>query len=59
MNTEKLTLTIKEAAATLGISLPTAYALAHSKDFPILKVGRKLLVSRNGLETWLKQQTGE
>lgn len=59
MNNEKLTLTVKEAAALLGVSLPTAYALAHSEGFPSLTVGRKLLVSRDGLCRWIDQKVGK
>ena len=30
----RMTLTIKETASLLGISLPTCYALANREDFP-------------------------
>ena len=37
--TDKLTLTAKEAAALLGVSLPTLYSLAHSDGFPATRIG--------------------
>ena len=46
----KLTLTVAEAATILGVSLPTAYTLVHSAGFPAFTIGRKLLISRQGLE---------
>jgi len=35
---EKLTLTVKEMAEMLGISLPTAYELTEREGFPLLRV---------------------
>ena len=52
-----LTLTIKETAEMLGVSLPTAYELAKRKDFPAMRFGRKILVSRYRLEEWVDSQT--
>ena len=54
----KLTLTVAEAATMLGVSLPTAYALVHSAGFPAFTIGRRLLVSKQGLEHWIAEQTG-
>ena len=53
---KKLTLTAKEAAAMLGVSMPTLYALARSDGFPSLHIGKKILISRDGLEHWIMQQ---
>lgn len=53
---KKLTLTVAEAAELLGVSLPTAYELAHSEGFPTLRIGRKLLISRVGLELWVDRR---
>jgi len=53
---KKLTLTVAEAAELLGVSLPTAYELAHTEGFPVLRIGRKLLISRVGLELWVDRR---
>jgi len=53
---EKITLTVHEMAEALGISLPTAYRLAHKAGFPTLPVGRKLLIPKDGLEKWVHDQ---
>ena len=55
---EKLTLTPAEAAALLGVSLPTFYQLCRREGFPSIRVGRKILISKSGLCKWLEQQTG-
>jgi excisionase family DNA binding protein len=54
-----LLLTVAEVAGLLSVSLPKAYELANQKNFPSLRVGRKILVSRAGLETWIDNQLGE
>ena len=60
---DKLTLTAKEAAELLNVSMPVLYSLARSEDFPAAKIGlggtgKKLLISRTGLERWLAEKTG-
>jgi excisionase family DNA binding protein len=56
--TESLTLTVEEAAARLGISRTLAYELAKVDRLPapVLRLGRRLVVSRQALERVL---TGE
>jgi excisionase family DNA binding protein len=56
---EKLTYSIPEVAKLLGISIPTAYGLANSKDFPILHIGKRKVVPAQGLQEWIqKNSTG-
>lgn len=54
---EKLTLTVDEMAVALGVSRPKAYELAKSSGFPAINVGRRIVISKNGLERWLEQQS--
>lgn len=54
---EKLTLTVTEAARTLGISRPTLYTLVHSEGFPAFQIGKRILISRSGLEEWVQEQS--
>lgn len=48
-------LTVKEVAAILKISLPTAYQLFKRKDFPAHRLGKtqQIKVSRAAFEKWL------
>jgi len=39
------TLTVEQAAAILGIGRASAYAAAGTGDLPVIRVGRRLLVS--------------
>lgn len=54
--TEKLVLNAREAAEALGLSLPTFYVLAGRPDFPVVRVGRRLLVPVDALRAWLRRE---
>jgi predicted DNA-binding transcriptional regulator AlpA len=50
-------LKIPEVAKLLRISRNRAYALAASDPtFPVIAIGRRLIVPRKELETWLESQ---
>lgn len=53
---ERQTYTAKEISAYLGISKVGAYNLMQGKDFPLLKIGGRVLVKKADFEEWLKQQ---
>ena len=55
---EKLLLTVPETADILGLSLPKVYELCHTDGFPVVRIGRKVTVSRAGLEQWIAKQAG-
>jgi len=48
-----LTFSVEEAARILGISRGTAYALARHGSLPTIRLGRRLLVPKAGLEKML------
>lgn len=58
LKTERLTMTIPQAAQMLGISKNLMYPLTRSKDFPIIQVGTRRLVPIKAFERWVEQQTG-
>ena len=49
----KLTLTVTEAAALLGISRTTAYECVHRGEIASLTLGRRILITRAQLEQLL------
>jgi len=53
---EKGTMTVYEMGEFVGIGRKKSYELANSEGFPSFRVGRKILISREGLERWLKEQ---
>ena len=54
---EKLTCTVDEGAALLGISRPKMYEIVHSDICTFsIHIGRRILISRAALEVWLQNQ---
>lgn len=54
----ELTYSVTEAAEALGISRPTMYQLIHAEGFPTLKIGGRVLISKELLAEWVKKQAG-
>lgn len=50
---ERLTLTVEEAAAALGISRAFAYESVRRGDIPHIKIGRRILVPKGMLDQML------
>ena len=52
-------LSMMDVASVLGISKAGAYTLAHSKDFPAFRVGRRIVISQEKFLDWLEKQAAE
>lgn len=46
-------------AQTLGISRAGAYELMHSKGFPTLRIGKRMMVSKEHFIEWIEKHSGE
>jgi excisionase family DNA binding protein len=56
---ERRTVSIEEAAREIGIGRSTAYAAAQRRELPgLIRIGRRLLVSREALDRFLAQGVG-
>ena len=55
---DRLTISVTETAQML-VSRPTVYKLIRTAGFPVMRVGTRTLISRAGLERWVKEQTEE
>jgi predicted DNA-binding transcriptional regulator AlpA len=57
-DSERLTLDIEEVVHLLGINRSTAYELARCDQLPVpvIRLGRRMVVSRYALETLLSAQ---
>jgi excisionase family DNA binding protein len=53
MHKEKLTMTIDEAGVLLGIGRSLAYQMAHNGQLPVIRMGKRYLVSRKAFEAML------
>ena len=54
---DRLTLSIEEAAALLGISRALAYDLVRRGELPQLRLGRRIVVPRKPLENLIDDCT--
>ena len=52
----KLLLSATEVSNLLGLSRPSVYPLLHRADFPMIRIGGRVLVPVDGLRVWLTQQ---
>ncbi len=48
--------TVPEVSALLGVSIPTAYVMARSKEFPAFYIGKRCLVPKVPFDQWLTKQ---
>ena len=53
-----LFLNAKIVAEILGISVAGAYELLHQEDFPVLRIGSRLVVPKEKFLSWIESQTG-
>ena len=51
-----LMLNADEVASALGISRSNAYTLMHSKGFPVLHIGKRLVVPKDKLYEWVAKR---
>ena len=52
-----LSLRAEDVAAVLGISRANAYTLMHSKEFPTIFIGKRMLVPKDKFLAWIEEQT--
>ncbi len=57
-DSSRVTLTVEEAAALLGISRTLAYELIARGDVPCLRLGRRIVISRRVLERMVDGSEG-
>lgn len=53
---DTLTMSVEQAAEQLGVCIKTVYTLTHRADFPVIRIGRRTRISREGLREWVRQQ---
>lgn len=54
-----VTLCAPQVAAALGISKSCAYTLMHRGDFPTIRIGKRMIVSKAKFLAWLESQDEE
>jgi len=56
---EKLAYSVPELAEALGIGRNVAYELVQRPGFPTIRIGKRIVVSVEGLKAWLERQAHE
>ena len=59
MDTDRLTLTVEEAARLLGISRALGYELVARGQLPSVRLGRRIVVPRRALDALLDAASQE
>ncbi len=54
-----LTMNAKDVARYLKISLSCAYQVMNSRNFPVIKIGKRLIVTKEHFLNWLQNASGE
>lgn len=49
-------LTVAQLGKYLNIGTSKAYQLCHTSTFPVVRLGKKMLIPRKQLDAWLEQQ---
>ena len=57
MQNKKL-ITVKEFVSEYGIGTNKAYEIVNSKGFPVIRLGKKILIVRDRLDEWLENNIG-
>ena len=52
-----ITLCAEDVAQVLGISRAGAYTLMHSKSFPTIQIGKRMVVPKDKLLAWMEEQS--
>ena len=53
-----LFLNAETVAKVLGVAPSSAYELLHEADFPVLKVGNRMVVPKEKFAEWVGRNTG-
>ncbi|MGF0021767.1 excisionase family DNA-binding protein [Acidaminococcus fermentans] len=56
---EKETMSVQELSAQMGISLPKAYELVKSTEFPSIRIGTRILIPVDAFREWLVIQSNK
>lgn len=48
-------LSVKDVCEMLGISMQNTYTMFHRKDFPAIKLGKRLYVRESSFFSWISK----
>ena len=50
---DKTTMSVRELAMQVGISLPKAYELVKTPGFPSIRIGTRILIPIDAFQEWM------
>lgn len=56
MDEKRMFLSTKDVARIMGLSIPTARKLFEKRDFPTIRVGRRILVSEEAFKLYMMKR---
>ena len=56
---ESMFIKVSEAAEILGVSRANAYVIMHSKGFPKMQIGKRIMVTKDNFRAWMEKQTAK
>lgn len=54
-----LMLSVPDVASVLGISRAGAYDLVRSDGFPVIRIGKRVVIPKENLVEWINKQLSE
>lgn len=59
MTTDSKTMSVKEFCSEYKVGINKGYEIINSKDFPMVRLGRKIIIIRSKLDQWMEDQIGK
>ena len=53
------TMSVKEFCNEYGIGINKGYEMINSSGFPMLRLGRKIIIIRSKVDKWIENQIGK
>lgn len=53
------TMSVKEFSAEYKIGINKSYEIINRKDFPMVRLGRKIIIIRSKVDEWMENQIGK
>ena len=52
-------MSVKEFCSEYKVGINKGYEIVNSKDFPMVRLGRKIIIIRAKVEQWMESQIGK
>lgn len=53
------TMSVREFCSEYRVGINKGYEIINSKDFPMLRLGRKIIIIRSKVDEWMETQIGK